>query len=109
MAAIGGVDKPQYFMFRNRVEALEAYTSAYFANKVHAYPLPGSQFWTPPLGNDSMRSISQAAASEAPSSSSSVFWGHYDGAEHIHGYRQGNAAARGTALEMRLALLGFNE
>lgn len=108
MAAVAGVDKPRYSMHKNRIDALDVYTRAYFRNKVHAYPLPGSKFWTPPLGLDRMRSISQVSASDASSSSSSAFWGHYVGAEHLDPHREGNTGARSTALEMQLALMGFD-
>lgn len=59
-----------------------------------------------------MRSVSQGPAPETLSSSSSAFWGHCDddgGTETIDNRKQGNAAARSTALEMQLAFLGFDE
>lgn len=108
---MAGVDGCRHSNHVSREEALAVYTTAYFAHEVLAFPVPGGKFWTPALGKDSMRSISESWAPDTPSSSSSAFWGYDDG-DGTSTYQPrgcGNAGARSTAFEMQLEFMHFDE
>lgn len=108
--ALGDDVRRKFSRHPSRAHALDAYTKAYHGLEVFAYPIPGTKFWTPALGAGCMRSISMDGSASSISSSSSAFWGHWDGhVESLDNQADTYGEPRSKALEKRLAELGFAE
>ncbi|KAF7984937.1 hypothetical protein HWV62_9855 [Athelia sp. TMB] len=107
VAARAGVVNNIWSEHASYEEAFEAYSLAYYKAQVFAYPLPGSKYWTTPIGRGDMRSVSQGGAS----ASSSGFWGSYDPElnEATDPHRGRHYGVESTALERQLQAMGFDE